>query len=110
MNAAGESALDAGGTLIANEVRLCYPAQVAFQYGKVSEVLDAFAEIYTPIHTCTSLIISILGMAANVLTVVMLSRHDMRTPTNRLYALMAAADLVTMLLYAMYAASELFYP
>ena len=70
---------------------------------QVNSVLKEFGGGYDQIHKWLAAIISVAGTVANIVTVLVMMRPEMRTPTNRLYAVMAFADLMTMLLYSIFA-------
>ncbi|XP_067939685.1 G-protein coupled receptor dmsr-1-like [Watersipora subatra] len=62
---------------------------------------------YEHIHGPLSLTLCIIGVAVNILYILVLSHKDMLSPVNRLLQAIAIADLVTMLTYIPY--SLLFY-
>lgn len=56
-----------------------------------------------PIHGYLSLFVCILGSIANVLNIVVLTRREMRSPTNAILTGLAIADLLVMFDYIPYA-------
>lgn len=56
-----------------------------------------------PIHGYLSLFVCILGSVANVLNIVVLTRREMRSPTNAILTGLAIADLLVMFDYIPYA-------
>ena len=62
-----------------------------------------FANIYRPIHGIAAPIICVLGIIANCLNIVVLTRKNMVSPTNILLTWLAISDGLTMLAYFPYA-------
>lgn len=61
------------------------------------------AEEYSTIHGYISLIVCHFGSVANVINIAVLSRKEMRSPTNAILTGLAIADLLVMLDYIPYA-------
>ncbi|XP_075163181.1 G-protein coupled receptor dmsr-1-like [Haematobia irritans] len=57
---------------------------------------------YKNVHGYISLIVCILGTIANTLNIIVLSRREMRSPTNAILTGLAVADLAVMLEYIPY--------
>ncbi|XP_059216543.1 G-protein coupled receptor dmsr-1-like [Stomoxys calcitrans] len=64
---------------------------------------DDFHTSYKHVHGYFSLVVCILGTLANSLNIIVLSRREMRTPTNTILTGLAVADLAVMLEYMPYA-------
>ena len=65
--------------------------------------LEAFTGWYQGIHGYTSMVVCILGLAFNIMNVVVLTRKNMITSTNTILTALAIADMMTMLTYLPYA-------
>ncbi|KAM8710444.1 hypothetical protein ACLKA7_017114 [Drosophila subpalustris] len=64
--------------------------------------VDDFHTNYKYIHGYFSLIVCILGTIANTLNIIVLTRREMRSPTNAILTGLAVADLAVMLEYIPY--------
>ncbi|EDW78796.1 uncharacterized protein Dwil_GK12635 [Drosophila willistoni] len=64
--------------------------------------VDDFHTNYKYFHGYFSLIVCILGTLANTLNIIVLSRREMRSPTNAILTGLAVADLAVMLEYIPY--------
>ncbi|XP_034483145.1 sex peptide receptor [Drosophila innubila] len=64
--------------------------------------VDDFHTNYKFIHGYFSLIVCILGTIANTLNIIVLTRREMRSPTNAILTGLAVADLAVMLEYIPY--------
>ncbi|XP_061394104.1 G-protein coupled receptor dmsr-1-like, partial [Musca vetustissima] len=62
-----------------------------------------FQFIYKHVHGHLSVVVCLLGTMANTLNIMVLSRREMRTPTNAILTGLAVADLAVMLEYLPYA-------
>ncbi|KAK0174266.1 hypothetical protein PV327_011058 [Microctonus hyperodae] len=65
--------------------------------------LDSFREEYAKIHGWASLLVCIFGSIANTLNIAVLTRREIRSPTNSILTGLAVADLLVMLEYIPYA-------
>ncbi|KAM7356652.1 G-protein coupled receptor dmsr-1-like [Cochliomyia hominivorax] len=65
--------------------------------------IDDFHTNYKLIHGYLSLSVCVLGTLANTLNIIVLTRREMRTPTNAILTGLAVADLAVMLEYIPYA-------
>uniref|UniRef100_A0A1A9X0D9 G-protein coupled receptors family 1 profile domain-containing protein n=1 Tax=Glossina brevipalpis TaxID=37001 RepID=A0A1A9X0D9_9MUSC len=63
---------------------------------------DDFHTSYKGWHGYISLIVCLLGTIANILNIIVLTRRDMRSPTNAILTGLAVADLAVMLEYIPY--------
>ncbi|XP_058987926.1 G-protein coupled receptor dmsr-1-like [Musca domestica] len=70
------------------------------------EELNNFHTSYKNVHGYMSLIVCILGTTANTLNIIVLSRREMRSPTNAILTGLAVADLAVMLEYIPYTMHE----
>ncbi|XP_073837907.1 G-protein coupled receptor dmsr-1-like [Musca autumnalis] len=70
------------------------------------EDLNNFHTSYKNVHGYMSLIVCILGTTANTLNIMVLSRREMRSPTNAILTGLAVADLAVMLEYIPYTMHE----
>lgn len=61
--------------------------------------LGSFQVAYKSVHGYLSLVVCVFGSVANVLNICVLSRKQMRWPTNLILTALALADLVVMLEY-----------
>lgn len=61
--------------------------------------LVSFYRSYRSIHGYLSLLVCVFGSVANVLNICVLSRREMRSPTNAILTGLAVADLLVMLEY-----------
>lgn len=64
--------------------------------------LEAFQSMYLPVHGILAPIICVLGIVANCLNIVVLTRKNMITPTNILLTGLAISDGLTMAAYFPY--------
>ncbi|XP_076472288.1 G-protein coupled receptor dmsr-1-like [Babylonia areolata] len=81
-------------------------AAVAAAMGNVTTTpttLEAFQRGYSPIHGVVAPLICVLGIIANCLNIVVLTRKNMVSPTNVLLAALAISDGLTMAAYFPYA-------
>ncbi|XP_017792657.1 PREDICTED: sex peptide receptor-like [Habropoda laboriosa] len=71
----------------------------------VSQVCDlsSFHSRYTHLHGWISMFVCIFGSIANVLNILVLTRREMRSPTNIILTGLAVADLLVMIDYIPYA-------
>ncbi|XP_062550972.1 G-protein coupled receptor dmsr-1-like [Armigeres subalbatus] len=65
--------------------------------------LDDFHTSYSAIHGIICLLVCIFGSIANTLNIIVLTRREMRSPTNAILTGLAIADLLVMLDYMPYA-------
>lgn len=65
--------------------------------------LEVFSDYYRPIHGFAAPIICVLGIIANCLNIVVLTRKNMVSPTNVLLTGLAISDGLTMAAYFPYA-------
>ncbi|KAL8578198.1 hypothetical protein ACOMHN_040959 [Nucella lapillus] len=65
--------------------------------------LETFSKAYSPIHGVLAPLICVLGIVANCLNIVVLTRKNMVSPTNVLLAGLAISDGLTMAAYFPYA-------
>lgn len=65
--------------------------------------LYEFAKNYASVHGYISIIVCLLGSIANLINITVLSRKEMRSPTNAILTGLAVADLLVMLDYISYA-------
>lgn len=63
------------------------------------EVFDAVYEAYSPIHGYLSLVVCVFGVFSNIMTVVVLTRREMWSPTNAILVGIAMANLMVNLDY-----------
>ncbi|XP_065361224.1 G-protein coupled receptor dmsr-1-like [Calliphora vicina] len=68
--------------------------------------IDDFHTSYKLIHGYLSLSVCLLGTLANTLNIIVLTRREMRTPTNAILTGLAVADLAVMLEYIPYAVHD----
>lgn len=64
--------------------------------------LENFSNEYAKIHGYVSLIVCQFGSVANIINIAVLSRREMRSPTNAILTGLAVADLLVMLDYIPY--------
>ncbi|XP_033240113.1 uncharacterized protein MsR1 [Drosophila pseudoobscura] len=64
--------------------------------------MDNFHTSYKNMHGYVSLVVCILGTIANTLNIIVLTRKEMRSPTNAILTGLAVADLAVMLEYIPY--------
>ncbi|XP_012229943.1 G-protein coupled receptor dmsr-1-like [Linepithema humile] len=64
---------------------------------------DLFYLSYSQIHGWASLLVCIFGSIANLLNIIVLTRREMRSPTNMILTGLAVADLFVMIEYIPYA-------
>ncbi|XP_030385757.1 sex peptide receptor-like [Scaptodrosophila lebanonensis] len=64
--------------------------------------MDNFHTSYKNMHGYVSLVVCILGTIANTLNIIVLTRREMRSPTNAILTGLAIADLAVMLEYIPY--------
>ncbi|CAD7083289.1 unnamed protein product [Hermetia illucens] len=72
--------------------------------------MDRLHTAYVPMHGYASLLVCILGSIANGLNIAVLTRHEMRSPTNAILTGLAITDLLVMLDYIPYACLEYILP
>ncbi|KAK7094242.1 G-protein coupled receptor dmsr-1-like [Littorina saxatilis] len=80
--------------------------QTVSTMGNITETpsdLDRFYQWYSPIHGVLAPIVCVLGIVANCLNIVVLTRKNMVSPTNCLLAGLAISDGLTMAAYFPYA-------
>ena len=80
----------------------------SFDYSQRAELrpptgLERFSAAYQPIHGYVSLVVCVFGIASNVMNIVVLTRRNMITATNRILTALAVADMLTMVSYMPYA-------
>ncbi|XP_052212274.1 G-protein coupled receptor dmsr-1-like [Dreissena polymorpha] len=61
--------------------------------------VETFGGWFTSIHGYSSLIVCLFGIPTNIINITVLSRKDMRNPTNALLCWLAVSDLLTMMPY-----------
>lgn len=66
-------------------------------------------DIYAPIHGYLSIMICIMGIIANGINITILTRKELRSPTNILLMGVAVADLMVMIEYISYASITFLY-
>ena len=71
--------------------------------------VDTFHTGYTAVHGWASLIVCIFGSIANTLNIAVLTRREMRSPTNAILTGLAIADLIVMLEYIPYTVHSYLY-
>lgn len=64
--------------------------------------LELFSDAYKPIHGYAAPVICVLGIIANCLNIVVLTRKNMISPTNILLTWLAISDGLTMMVYLPY--------
>ena len=64
--------------------------------------LSSFHSYYSQLHGWISLLVCIFGSIANVLNILVLTRREMRSPTNIILTGLAIADLLVMIDYIPY--------
>lgn len=67
------------------------------------DLMTSLSNYYSPIHGYLSLLVCQFGSVANVINVIVLSRREMRSPTNAILTGLAVADLLVMIDYIPYA-------
>lgn len=67
------------------------------------KTLYEFSHSYALVHGYISIIVCLFGSVANIINVTVLSRREMRSPTNAILTGLAVADLLVMLDYIPYA-------
>ncbi|XP_041378304.1 G-protein coupled receptor dmsr-1-like [Gigantopelta aegis] len=65
--------------------------------------LMLFSQWFSSVHGYASVIVSIFGVFTNIFNITILSRRDMRTPTNILLTCLAVSDILTMVPYIPFA-------
>ncbi|XP_046142133.1 G-protein coupled receptor dmsr-1-like isoform X1 [Osmia bicornis bicornis] len=65
--------------------------------------LSSFHSHYSQLHGWISLLVCIFGSIANILNILVLTRREMRSPTNIILTGLAVADLLVMIDYIPYA-------
>lgn len=65
---------------------------------------------YVQVHGYLSLLVCIFGSIANFLNIAVLTRRDMRSPTNTILTGLAIADLLVMFEYIPYTVNEYLFP
>ncbi|XP_050074726.1 G-protein coupled receptor dmsr-1-like [Anopheles maculipalpis] len=73
------------------------------------KTLDDFHTSYAKAHGIVCLLVCIFGSIANTLNIVVLTRREMRSPTNAILTGLAIADLLVMLDYMPYAINSIPY-
>ncbi|XP_050093964.1 G-protein coupled receptor dmsr-1-like [Anopheles aquasalis] len=73
------------------------------------KALDDFHTSYAKVHGMVCLLVCIFGSIANTLNIVVLTRREMRSPTNAILTGLAIADLLVMLDYMPYAVNSVPY-
>lgn len=68
-----------------------------------SDVLFAISQWYISIHGYIAIIVCILGIIANLLNIIILTRRNMTSATNNLLSALAVSDGLTMLAYLPFA-------
>lgn len=66
-------------------------------------ILFQFASWFTGIHGYASLIVCTFGVFTNIFNITILSRDDMRSPTNLMLTWLAVSDILTMVPYIPFA-------
>ena len=64
--------------------------------------LSSFHSYYSQLHGWISLLVCIFGSIANILNILVLTRREMRSPTNIILTGLAIADLLVMIDYIPY--------
>uniref|UniRef100_A0A336KNT5 CSON013928 protein n=1 Tax=Culicoides sonorensis TaxID=179676 RepID=A0A336KNT5_CULSO len=73
------------------------------KYAYCGKGLDDFHTSYSDIHGYVALVVCIFGCIANSLNIIVLTRHEMRGPTNAILTGLAIADFLVMIDYIPYA-------
>uniref|UniRef100_A0A182IML8 G-protein coupled receptors family 1 profile domain-containing protein n=1 Tax=Anopheles atroparvus TaxID=41427 RepID=A0A182IML8_ANOAO len=73
------------------------------------KALDDFHTSYARVHGLVCLLVCVFGSIANTLNIVVLTRREMRSPTNAILTGLAIADLLVMLDYMPYALNTIPY-
>lgn len=68
-----------------------------------TSILFQFATWFTGIHGYASLIVCTFGVCTNIFNITILSRNDMRSPTNLMLTWLAVSDILTMVPYIPFA-------
>ncbi|XP_052872748.1 G-protein coupled receptor dmsr-1-like [Anopheles cruzii] len=84
-------------------------AAAATQLLYCGKALDDFHTSYAKVHGMVCLLVCIFGSIANTLNIVVLTRREMRSPTNAILTGLAIADLLVMLDYMPYAVNSVPY-
>ncbi|KAJ8681201.1 hypothetical protein QAD02_016988 [Eretmocerus hayati] len=71
--------------------------------------VDGFHTFYVPIHGWAALVVCVYGLIANGLNIAVLTRREMRSPTNTILTGLAVADMLVMLDYIPYAVHSYLY-
>ena len=66
------------------------------------DFFDAVYEAYTPVHGYLSVIVCIFGIFANIMTMIVMSQKEMRSPTNFILACVAFSNLIVNMDYIPY--------
>lgn len=64
--------------------------------------LESLSEAYSRIHGWLSIFVSLFGTLANALNIVVLTRREMRSPTNAVLTGLAVADVLVLIVYIPY--------
>ncbi|XP_058121989.1 G-protein coupled receptor dmsr-1-like [Anopheles ziemanni] len=83
------------------------PATAHLMY--CGKALDDFHTSYARVHGLVCLVVCVFGSIANTLNIVVLTRREMRSPTNAILTGLAIADLLVMLDYMPYALNSIPY-
>lgn len=78
-------------------------SQIIMNYTYCGPELAEFQRFYSNFHGYVSLMVCQFGCVANILNIAVLSRREMRSPTNAILTGLAVADLLVMLDYIPYA-------
>lgn len=66
------------------------------------ETLESFQDGYRLVHGWLSMLVCVFGTFANAMNIVVLTRREMRSPTNSILTGLAVADMMVMLAYIPY--------
>lgn len=77
------------------------PIPPSYQY--CGPGLDSFHTFYLSLHGYFALSVCVFGCIANLLNIVILTRRELRSPTNALLTGLAVSDLLVMLDYVPFA-------
>jgi len=70
---------------------------------QTDNLLFEFASWFTGVHGYVSLVICTFGVFTNIFNITILSREDMRSPTNLMLTWLAVSDILTMIPYIPFA-------
>ncbi|KAK6176519.1 hypothetical protein SNE40_014787 [Patella caerulea] len=80
-----------------------YSFNDTFKSGNEYSALREFESSFSIFHGYASIVVCIFGVCTNIFNITILTRRDMRTPTNIILSWLAVADILTMLPYIPFA-------